>query len=259
MNRVLTAIALIAVTLYLVFWSHPYLFLGAAVLMGLLCYREFSSLVAGHGIRQPGVFGVLGGLLILFWPAHALIGMTLLVLLAFAAALRFEKLHEVLPNVACIFLGSFYAFAPWHYAVELRRQSVHLLFFALSLNWAGDSIAYYVGRSLGRRKLAPIVSPKKSWEGAMASVLGSVILGLIYLGYFVPSIAPWKIGVIAAISNVAGQLGDLAESAIKRGAGVKDSGNLLPGHGGMLDRVDSSLFALPIAYVLIVALGLASK
>jgi phosphatidate cytidylyltransferase len=259
MNRVLTAIGLIAVTLYLVFWSHPYVFLGAAVLMGLLCYREFSSLVTGHGIRPPGILGVLGGLLILFWPAHALIGLTLLLLVSFASALRFENLRDVLPNAACILLGSFYTFAPWHYAVELRSQSVHLLFFALSLNWAGDSVAYYVGRSIGKHKLAPVVSPKKSWEGAIASVLGSVILGLIYLGYFVPSIALWKIAIIAAIANVAGQVGDLAESAVKRGAGVKDSGTLLPGHGGMLDRVDSSLFALPVAYVLMVVLRVASK
>jgi phosphatidate cytidylyltransferase len=259
MNRVLTAIALIAATLYLVFWSHPTVFLAGALAMGLLCYREFSTLVTGHGIPQPGVLGIVGGLLILFWPSQALIGVTLLVLVAFATALRFQNLRDVLPNVACIFLGSFYPFAPWHYAVELRSVSVHLLFFALALNWAGDSVAYYVGRRLGKHKLAPVVSPKKSWEGAIASVLGSVILGLIYLGYFVPSIAFWKVAVIAAVSNIAGQIGDLAESAIKRGAGVKDSGNLLPGHGGMLDRVDSSLFALPVAYLLIVGLRLTSK
>lgn len=253
MNRVLTGLGLVAVALYLVFWSHPNVFLGAATLMSLLCYREFSDLIVRHGIRKPGALGLLAGLLILFLPAYALIGLTLISLLAFAVALRLNNLRDVLPQVACSLLGAFYTFAPWHYAVELRRTSVHLLFFALSLNWAGDSVAYYVGRAVGRHKLAPVVSPNKSWEGAVASVVGSVILGLFYFGYFVPTIAPWKIAAIAALSNIAGQLGDLAESAIKRGAEVKDSGSLLPGHGGMLDRVDSSLFALPVAYVLMTA------
>lgn len=259
MSRLLTALGLVAVALYLVFWSHPYVFLGAAVLMSLLCYREFSDLVVGHGIREPGLFGLAGGLLILLWPSQALVGVTLIALLALSAALRFEHLRDVLPQVACSLLGAFYTFAPWHYAVELRRLSVHLLFFALSLNWAGDSLAYYVGRTLGKHRLAPVVSPKKSWEGAIASVAGSILLGLVYLGYFLPSMAAWKIVVIGAVSNIAGQFGDLAESSIKRGAGVKDSGSLLPGHGGMLDRVDSSLFALPTAYLLMSLLGIVGK
>ena len=259
MSRVLTGLALVAVAFYLVFRSHPYVFLGAATLMSVLCYREFSGLVVAHGIRRPGAFGLVAGLLILFWPANALIGLTLVTVAAFAFALRSDSLRDVLPQVACALLSAFYTFAPWHYAVELRRMSVHLLFFALSLNWTGDSVAYYVGRSLGKHRLAPVVSPNKSWEGAIASVVGSMILGLFYLGYFVPVIAPWKVGIVAAVSNIAGQFGDLAESAIKRGAGVKDSGRLLPGHGGMLDRVDSSLFALPVAYLLMILLELIRK
>jgi len=125
-----------------------------------------------------------------------------------------------------------------------------LLFFALALNWAGDTTAYYIGRQFGRHKLAPVVSPKKSWEGAFASVAGSVIFGLLYLGHFLPLLPWWEIVIIAILGNIAGQFGDLAESAMKRGAGVKDSSNILPGHGGMLDRVDSSLFALPIVYII---------
>ena len=222
--------------------------------MSYLCYREFSDLVAGHGIRRPGIFGIAAGLLIIFWPAYALAGVTLLMLLAFAVAIRLDNLRELLPQVACALLGAFYTFAPWHFSAELRDMSVHLLFFALALNWAGDSVAYYVGRRFGRHRLAPIVSPKKSWEGAIASVAGSVLLGTLYVHYFVPAIPSWKVAVIAVASNMAGQFGDLAESAIKRGSGVKDSGNLLPGHGGMLDRVDSSLFALPVAYALVILL-----
>jgi phosphatidate cytidylyltransferase len=255
MRRVLTAVGLLAVALYLVFFAPRWLFLAAATLMSLLCYREYSDLVAGHGIQRPGVFGLGAGCVLLFVPPPYMeLGITLLVLAAFIRALGAEYMKDVLPQVACAFLGAFYTFAPWHFAIGLRTVSVHWLFFALALNWAGDSLAFYFGRRFGKHRLAPVVSPGKSWEGAVASVVGSVVFGLLYLGSILPSVALWKVVVIAIVANVAGQFGDLAESAVKRGAGVKDSGNLLPGHGGMLDRVDSSLFALPIVYCLQVAL-----
>jgi phosphatidate cytidylyltransferase len=116
------------------------------------------------------------------------------------------------------------------------------------LNWVGDSGAYFVGRKFGKHKMAPRVSPKKSWEGAVASVVTSVAIGGAYLLRFVDGVTiPHAIGITVA-ANVAGQIGDLAESAMKRGAGVKDSGTILPGHGGFLDRVDSTLFTLPVVY-----------
>ncbi|HTU43849.1 MAG TPA: phosphatidate cytidylyltransferase [Bryobacteraceae bacterium] len=250
MKRVVTAIALIAVAVYLVWFAADWGFQIAAVCMSLLCYWEYSGLVAAHGFRRPAIFGAVAGLLILFRPPETLAGITLLIVLAFISALRYSDLRDNLPAVACEFLGSFYTFAPWRFSLELRRESVHLLFFALALNWIGDTAAYYAGRLFGRHKLAPVVSPKKTWEGAAASVAASVAFGLLYLGYFMPHVPWWEVAGMAVLGNIAGQFGDLAESAIKRGAGVKDSGNLLPGHGGMLDRVDSSLFALPTVYVL---------
>ncbi len=256
MKRTATAIGLIAVATYLIFWAPDWLFQTAAVCMGLLCYWEYSGLVAAHGIARPGIFGILAGLLILLWPEETLVSLTLLVALALAMALRQTDLRGVLPQVSCAFFGTLYAFAPWHFATLLRSESVHWLFFGLALNWAGDTVAYYVGRRLGKHQLAPVVSPKKSWEGAAGSVVGSVIFGLLYMGRFEPRVPLWHIGVIAVLGNIAGQFGDLAESAMKRGAGVKDSGNMLPGHGGMLDRVDSTLFALPVVYVLSVVSGL---
>lgn len=255
MKRLLTALALIAVAIYLIVWAPSWLFLIAATVMGLVCYSEYSDLVAGHSIQRPGIFGVLAGLLILFSPGNAVPGLSLLVIIALAAALRYTDLRDVLPQVACSFLGALYTFSPWHFAVLLRGMSIHWLLFALALNWAGDSAAYYVGKSFGKHKLAPIVSPKKSWEGAVGSVAGSVLFGLVYLGYFMPTVSFWKIALMAIAGNVAGQFGDLAESAMKRGAGVKDSGHLLPGHGGMLDRVDSSLFALPVVYSLLLIMA----
>ena len=257
MRRLITGIGLLAIAVYLIFFAPHAIFVAAAVCMGVLCYWEYAGLVAAHSIPRPGIYGLLSGLLILFWPylAHAaaiglLPGLTALMVLAFIGSLRDTNLRNVLPQVAAVLLGAFYAFAPWRFAIELRSDSVHLLFFALALNWAGDTTAYYIGRQFGRHKLAPVVSPKKSWEGAFASVAGSVIFGLLYLGHFLPLLPWWEIVIIAILGNIAGQFCDLAESAMKRGAGVKDSSNILPGHGGMLDRVDSSLFALPIVYII---------
>jgi phosphatidate cytidylyltransferase len=250
MKRLLTALALVLVAAYLVGWAHPLLFMAAALIVSLLCYWEYSGLVAKHDIPRPGIFGFLAGLVILFFPQFILPGVSILVVCAFVTSLRHDNLRDVLPQVACAFLGAFYTFAPWRFAIDLRNISVHLLFFALALNWVGDSAAYYVGRKFGKHKLAPVVSPGKSWEGAIASVLGAVLFGVFYLGRFVPQIAAWQVALIAVVASAAGQLGDLAESAMKRGAGVKDSGHLLPGHGGMLDRLDSSLFALPVVYIL---------
>src|SRR5579872_2144022 len=122
------------------------------------------------------------------------------------------------------------------------------LMFGLAINWVGDTGAYYVGKNFGKHKLAPAVSPGKSWEGAIASVVTGVAFGMIYLPLTIKGTSLLIAGLLALATNIAGQIGDLAESAIKRGAGVKDSGTLLPGHGGWLDRVDSSLFALPVVY-----------
>jgi len=112
----------------------------------------------------------------------------------------------------------------------------------------GDMAAFAGGKTLGRHKLALRISPGKTWEGAVASMIGSMAFGFLYLHYLVPTIGAWQIVAVTAAGNIAGQIGDLAESSLKRGAGVKDSGTMLPGHGGWLDRVDSSLFALPVLY-----------
>jgi phosphatidate cytidylyltransferase len=248
MRRLITALALIVVALYLIGWSPPPVFLSAALLMGVLCYREYSGLVAAHGIPRSGVLGLLAGVSLVFWPDEALSIGSVLFVYVFLTGLRLNNLRDVLPGVACEFLGAFYTFAPWRFSVDLRNQSRHLLFFALALNWIGDSAAYYAGRTFGKHRMAPVVSPNKSWEGACASILASLVFGIIYLPYAGQG-TWWQAAILAVLGNIAGQLGDLAESAVKRGGGVKDSGTFLPGHGGMLDRVDSSLFTLPVVYV----------
>jgi phosphatidate cytidylyltransferase len=246
MTRVLTGVLLAALACYLIFWSPGWLFQIAAVAVGLICYFEYTGLITAHGLTGPLIFGYLAGVAMIVFPRYLALSLSLVSIAALAFALRSDTLRTILPGVGAVIFGAIYTCLPWHFAGVLRGDSVHWLFFALALNWSGDSVAYYTGRAFGKHRLAPVVSPKKSWEGAAGSVVGSVIFGLLYMGYFEPLTPAWKIATIAIVANIAGQVGDLAESAMKRGAGVKDSGHILPGHGGLLDRVDSSLFALPV-------------
>ena len=145
-------------------------------------------------------------------------------------------------------VGILYIFGAWKTGILLHDLNPHWLMFGLMVNWVGDTGAYYVGKNFGRHKLAPSVSPGKTWEGAVASAVTGVVFGMIYLPLAIRGTSLLVAGLLALAANVAGQVGDLAESAIKRAAGVKDSGSLLPGHGGLLDRVDSTTFALPVLY-----------
>jgi phosphatidate cytidylyltransferase len=166
--------------------------------------------------------------------------------------------------------GIFYVALPLSLTVDLRDNPSQrfLLVFILFSVWAGDIAAYYVGKNFGKHKLAPTVSPNKSWEGAVASVIASIGMAALvfyfqnqitdffsggsglWLPNFHPSLRtpiPWgHVIALGGITNVAAQFGDLFESALKRGVGVKDSGTLLPGHGGLLDRIDALLFAFPV-------------
>jgi phosphatidate cytidylyltransferase len=147
--------------------------------------------------------------------------------------------------------GAIYIGGAWLSAFYLRAINPHWLLFAFLLCWAGDTAAYYVGKNFGRHKLAPVISPGKTWEGAIASVAGGVLAGAIYAYYLIPAAPLGWVLIVAAAGNVAGQIGDLVESAYKRWGGVKDSGSSLPGHGGWLDRIDSSLLAIPVVYAIL--------
>ena len=251
MTRIVTAIGLIAFAVYLVFFSPQIVFIAGALLVGVLCYLEFGNLIAAHGIRRSGLIGILLGVVILLRPQIIVPAASVWLMFQLVLLLRRRSMRDIAPEAACTLLGVFYCFAPWRFAIDLRAISIHLLFFTLALNWVGDSTAFYIGRRFGKHRLAPTISPAKSWEGAAASVTGSVLFGILYLHYLVSAASILQVFVMAVAGNVAGQLGDLAESAIKRGAGLKDSGALLPGHGGALDRLDSSLFALPAIYIII--------
>ena len=256
MKRVATALLLIPFFCYIVLWAPQWAFLITVAAVGVLCFREYADLAARHGIVKPSVLGYAAGLLLLVLPfKYGGAFFVLTAILAMSLALRAPVLAQALPGAAALVLGIAYVFGSLRCAIDLRAIHPYWLFFALSLNWAGDIAALYVGRASGRHKLAPEVSPGKSWEGFIASTLASVIYGLIYFRWLLPA-APLAGALgLTVVANVAGQLGDLCESAMKRGAGVKDSGTLLPGHGGWLDRVDSSLFALPVVYVVVAAFG----
>lgn len=121
-----------------------------------------------------------------------------------------------------------------------------LLLFALVITWVGDSSAYFAGRALGKHRMAPVLSPNKTWEGTLASLLGALLVGVVFARWLTVPL-PYLLGM-AAVGNIAGQAGDLLESAYKRSAGVKDSGSLLPGHGGVLDRIDALILAIPVVW-----------
>lgn len=255
MKRVVTALLLIPFFLYIVLWGPQWAFLVTVAAVAVLCFREYSGLVALHGIAKPGVFGFVAGLLVLFLPGKDGAFYVLIAILSMALALRAREMAQALPDAAALLLGVAYVFGALRCGVELRSISRYWLFFALSLNWVGDIAALYVGRSFGRHKLAPNVSPAKSWEGSIGSTVASVIYGAFYFHWLLPKAPLLEALALTIIANIAGQLGDLCESAMKRGAGVKDSGTLLPGHGGWLDRLDSSLFALPVVYFVVSNLG----
>jgi phosphatidate cytidylyltransferase len=121
------------------------------------------------------------------------------------------------------------------------------LLFTLVLVWVGDTAAYFVGRSIGRFRMAPTLSPKKTWEGAAANLIGSVLVAIIAQRWII-EVPVRHLIAMAALANIAGQAGDLLESSYKRSAGMKDSGTLLPGHGGMLDRIDALVLAAPVVW-----------
>jgi phosphatidate cytidylyltransferase len=249
MKRVLTAAALIPIICYVVLWSDPRVFIAVLAAAAFLSWREYNAIAIGDPVVSwPSLLGYAAGAVLLVTSADPWLVILLLALAALALSMRSEPLAGALPRAAAFLLGIVYIFGTWRCAVPLRAANPHWLMYALLVSWTGDIGAYYVGRAFGRHRLAPRVSPNKSWEGAVASVGAALLLSGAYLVYFVGAPVSHA-AVLTAAANAAGQVGDLCESAIKRGAGVKDSGAILPGHGGFLDRVDSTLFTLPVVYL----------
>ncbi|MCU1328630.1 MAG: phosphatidate cytidylyltransferase [Bryobacterales bacterium] len=247
MKRVLTALVLVPVAVYSVLFAHPFVFLAVTVAFAVSCFREYATIT-----KSFAPLGYAAGLLILLAPPSD-VGVFVFVSGIAAMCLPvFSKTPEsAVPRAASLALGITYIFGAWKCGILLHDISAHWMMFALIVNWVGDTGAFYVGRKFGRHKLARAISPGKSWEGALASTASSILFGVLYLPIAIHGTGYLKAILLSIAANAAGQIGDLAESAVKRSAGVKDSGSMLPGHGGMLDRLDSSLFAMPVLYALL--------
>lgn len=267
MKRVLTAVVLIPVVLALVFLpSHlQWLFTTATAVVAAMAAWECIGLAKAKGANPPR-FVVVAATLVLFaawyqWqdPERFLTVFGLLCLALLLICTFLSPSESMLPSATSSVFCLFYTGLTLVAIPALREQAdgPSLVLFLLLVVWAGDTAALYVGRAWGRHKLAPRISPNKTWEGSIASVLGSLLVTAGLLGLssqlarwnsFVLSYADevwWYWLALAVLVNVAAQVGDLAESALKRSAGVKDSGSILPGHGGVLDRIDAFIVAAP--------------
>lgn len=150
-----------------------------------------------------------------------------------------------------VILATIYIGMGFYYFIAIREEQLSYVFLALFVTWASDSGAYFIGKSMGKRKLWPDISPNKTIEGSVGGIVCGVIVALLFAFLSPLTESPLHLMVIGLVLSIFGQVGDLVESAFKRHYGVKDSGNILPGHGGVLDRTDSWLFVFPILYFLI--------
>ena len=262
MQRILTAIVLIAVVVLVLFKGPLWLLLAVAALVAGLALFEYVGLANARGARVPAWFVIpAAALLFLLPPEHYMALVTLLALLLLAWVSFTAPLESVLADAAYGIFGLLWVAYPLALLPQMRKElGPPMVLFLFVVVWSGDIAALYVGKNFGRHKLAPRLSPNKTWEGAIASVAGSVFFAMAlvlggnwfnaYSGNTVLAFMQpvWWLAVLAVIVNIAAQMGDLIESAVKRGAGVKDSGTILPGHGGMLDRIDALLLAAPVLW-----------
>lgn len=260
--RILTAVPLLLIVIWLIGWAPEWVFLLALISTVEIALYEFFRVSRQAGFKTwPAVGYLAGGVLCLAQAAelHRPAGLEssvllFLVLLTLALALPWSvDLKQYLGAASATIFGVFYVAFTLSWLVPLRfsrpatgRMLTFLLFLVI---WAGDICAYFLGRAIGRTLLFPRVSPKKTVEGAAAGLLGSLLAGWGFARFFWKTADLKTVILLAGLVAVAGQVGDLVESALKRAAAVKDSGAILPGHGGMLDRIDSLLFGAPILWL----------
>jgi len=229
--------------------------------MGLRAFDKWTIVCAAalfyaqYSTGQIETHSLAGGVSIIREAAGGTISVELVFLIfvfgmaAIALGTR-RALHDILPGMAISAAGLVFVALPFSYLVrisEIERTGRQLVLLTLCLIWAGDTLAYFVGKGLGRLPMAPALSPKKTWEGALANLVGSLLVAVFFAKWMQSDAFPLLI--LAGLANVAGQVGDLTQSAYKRGAAVKDSGALLPGHGGVLDRIDSLILAAPVVWI----------
>jgi len=255
LKRVISGIIAIPIVMGIVLYGSPLLFFGFVAAIVLVASYEYFSMISNMGVEGfPVEGGVLCFLLLLGFylgSQSLLLFAVLFPLILFATwFFRGNDVKVALDPIAYTVLGVFYTAGLGGYFLLIHNLEGgnQMIMLLLLLIWAGDASAYYVGRNLGKHKLIPSVSPNKTVEGAIANVVGTLLAAFIAKLWFFEEFSLTHCLIVAFICGIIGQFGDFAESLIKRNCRVKDSGSLIPGHGGFLDRIDSLLFAGPAFY-----------
>lgn len=256
-TREITAFAFAPFIIWLIGWGHEYLFNGVIALVSVLAMLEFINLGKAKGYHIAPVLCIVVMLIIMggfvFKDLSVELGMfaALLVIPATYVFTSQRTIEDSLPSSAVAVLATTYVGLLAGSLIRLRHdfpEGWKLIFFLLLVVWLGDSGAYYFGKALGKHKLSPVISPKKTVEGMFGGMLVSVVTAIVIHFTFFPNFPLLHAIIAGVILSFCGVVGDLAESMWKRSAAVKDSGTMLPGHGGFLDRFDSILFTAPILY-----------
>ncbi len=259
-TRAITGFFFVAVMLAAFFFG-PYVFLGFFSLLSLLCLFEFYGLIKTTGIIPQQINGLVLGLLICttaasFWldasfTRYFLASIIPVGVLVFYAEL-YRKTDKPFPQIAFTFLGLVYTLLPFVFFMAMaflqKTFDYHLPLGFILLLWTNDTCAYLTGKQFGKNKLFERHSPKKTWEGLIGGIVATVLISWLISHYFQQvSMLHWI--VVALIISVFGTMSDLVESMLKRSINVKDSGSILPGHGGLLDRFDGLLLAAPLVFI----------
>jgi phosphatidate cytidylyltransferase len=254
--REITAAIAAPIAIWIIGWSHEYVFNGAIALICVLAMYEFLALGRAKGYQLPiplciGIMLIIVAAFILPQLSVELGMFTALLVIPASYVFSKNSLEDSLPSSAIAVLATTYVGMLGGSLIRLRHDfpvGWKLVFFLLLVVWLGDSGAYYVGKKFGKHKLSPRISPKKTIEGLIGGFIASIITALVIHYTFFPEFPLVHAILAGVLLSFAGVTGDLAESMWKRSAAVKDSGTLIPGHGGFLDRFDSILFTAPILY-----------
>jgi len=249
-TRVITAILGMPILLACGYWGGAPLFILLSAL-AVVALSEFWGMLAGKGLRGEKTLSSAAAVAM---AAAGVAGrediLAGLVAISAVLVLVVQVLRRAaynVPDAYATVAGLIYVGYLNAYPGLLRHLGLWPLALAVFVTWASDTAAYFTGRAAGRHKLCPDLSPGKTVEGAVGGLGGAVIVGG-FAGVGLAGLSLWAAMVLGLVTGVAAQAGDLVESALKRFCGVKDSGHLLPGHGGVLDRFDSLLFSAPVAY-----------
>jgi len=258
-TRVLTAAVGIPLVMGVTYLGGT-VFAGVIAVAAIVAQLELYDLQRKIGWNPSSILGVILALVIVLryeisWSEPLLIVITLVII---ADLLRTGPDNNPTSRIAGTVLGAIYPVWLFSYLTDLRTgfesslsavEAFGTTMMLLALVWTADSAAYFVGRAVGKTPLAPTLSPNKTWEGSFASVPGAVLVAVIFKLSWLTFLSWTDVIALSLIAVAWGQVGDLAESALKRSAGVKDSGSILPGHGGMLDRLDSLIVVVPLYYL----------